>query len=337
MTSYSHNFYETNRTGSLISARQIVPLVMDLVKPKSVVDVGCGLGTWLSVFDTLGVQDYIGIDGEWVDQSQLEIPQSKFVRAELQAGVRLNRKFDLVLSLEVAEHLPPDCAALFVDSLTALGPVVLFSAAIPYQGGTNHRNEQWPEYWRDLFQTNHFVVIDALRNKLWQNGSVEYWYAQNILLFVRRDYMESSPPLRREAELTRLDQLNLVHPRKYSQVLELYNRIHAMALDLAEFWKAGETLIIVDQDNFRPLFAAGCRILPFLEMNGAYWGPPSDSDTAIRELKRLRESGAAYIAFAWPAFWWLDYYTEFRDYLRSTFPCVLENSQLITFDLTTTL
>jgi hypothetical protein len=73
--------------------------------------------------------------------------------------------------------------------------------------------------------------------------------------------------------------------------------------------------------------------LPFLEKDGAYWGPPPDDATAITELRRLRSEGAAFIAFAWPAFWWLDHYAGFRDFLTTRFPCVIRNDDIVLFDL----
>jgi hypothetical protein len=77
----------------------------------------------------------------------------------------------------------------------------------------------------------------------------------------------------------------------------------------------------------------GLRALPFPERNGVYWGEPPDDDTAIREFERLHQAGARFMVFAWPAFWWLDFYTGLHQHLRSTFRCVFENDRLIVFDL----
>ena len=98
----------------------------------------------------------------------------------------MDREFDLVPSLEVAEHLPKPCAEEFVDSLTRLGSSILFSAAIPLQGGKHHLNEQWPAYWARYFQERGYVAIDCIRDKIWQDDNVEFWYARNILIFVRK-------------------------------------------------------------------------------------------------------------------------------------------------------
>src|SRR5262249_36128871 len=171
------------------SAREIVPLVLELILVRSIVDVGCALGTWLSVFKECGVQDVLGIDGAHVDLNMLEIPKEQFLAFDLGKPFAIGRQFDLVVSFEVAEHLPPECAEIFVDSLTRLGPVILFSAAAPFQGGENHVNEQWPDYWVKYFQSKGYEAIDCLRKKIWQNSKVEWWYAQNTLMFVRRDHL----------------------------------------------------------------------------------------------------------------------------------------------------
>jgi len=80
---------------------------------------------------------------------------------------------------------------------------------------------------------------------------------------------------------------------------------------------------------------AGRHAIPFLERKGQYWGRPADDASAIVELERLRQEGASFVAFAWPAFWWLGHYTGLHDRLRATFRCVLENQRLIVFDLRT--
>lgn len=104
--------------------------------------------------------------------------------------------------------------------------------------------------------------------------------------------------------------------------------------DVAESIPEGETLILVDEQGFGGDFARGRRCLPFLERDGLYWGAPPDDRTAIHELERMRrERGAHFIAFGWPAFWWLEYYAEFRAHLRERFRCVLQNERLVVFDL----
>jgi SAM-dependent methyltransferase len=166
------------------SAREILPLILEVVKPRSVIDVGCGTGNWLAIAHELGVPDIFGVDGPWV-KAQLAIPPEKFIEHDLSTPLKLDRRFDLVLSLEVAEHLPGSAAQDFVQSLCDAADVVLFSAAIPGQGGRHHVNEQWPAYWAQLFQKFSYDCYDFLRPRIWNNPRVTWHYAQNSMIFAR--------------------------------------------------------------------------------------------------------------------------------------------------------
>ena len=222
-TDYTKDFYDALREGAERSAKEIIPLVLELIQPKSVIDVGCGLGTWLSVFKEYGVVDVLGVDGDYVDKTRLDISEQQFLSFDLRNPFEIDRQFDLVVSLEVAEHLASECAETFVNSLTRLGPVILFSAAIPFQGGTDHVNEQWPDYWVKYFKDRGYVAIDSIRRNIWQNDKVEFWYVQNILMFIRQDYLESNFLLGREFEKTSRFQLSIVHPKQYLAVAKRYS------------------------------------------------------------------------------------------------------------------
>ena len=221
MREYPEIFYRRNMLQGRSTARETVPLVMELIGPKSVVDVGCSAGTWLAVFEECGVKDVFGIDGFYARKELLEIPQERFLAHDLQEPFRLDRTFDLVVSLEVAEHLPKESAVGFVDSLTRLGPVVLFSAAIPFQGGEVHLNEQWPEYWARLFEAHGYVGVDCLRKRVWHNPNVSWYYAQNILVYARRESLESYPRLKQEFEVTVWPPMALIHPTRYLATADL--------------------------------------------------------------------------------------------------------------------
>lgn len=313
----------------------MVPLVMDLIEPRSVVDVGCGLGSWLAEFIEQGIEDVVGVDGPGVPRHALEIPEECFLAADLSQPLDVGRQFDLVLSLEVAEHLPPESAETFVDSLTRLGDAVMFSAAIPFQGGTHHVNEQWPDYWADLFVGRDYVTIDCIRSRIWQDELVEWWYAQNSLLFATRQFLADRPHLKVEAEATSHSQLSLVHPRKYLSVVDEEMKIRLAAREIASLVPQDATFILVDQAQLGERITAGRKALPFLERDGEFWGAPADDDVAIRELRRVRE-GAAFLVFAWPAFWWLDVYPRFRQHLDSRFSRVLANDRLLAYELSDT-
>jgi SAM-dependent methyltransferase len=225
---YDRDYYDRFHQGARSSAQAVVPLVVELLGPRSVVDVGCGTGTWLSVFEEHGISDFCGVDGEYVRDTALEIPADRFVAADLRAGVNLDRRFDLAVSLEVAEHLPEEAASDFVQGLTRLAPVVMFSAAIPHQGGLGHVNEQWPEYWRDLFGLCDFVAVDCIRPKIWENPDVRVWYAQNTLLFVEQAHLDSHPQLRSEYEGCRDRPLSIIHPTMYHRGLKPWSHLERL-------------------------------------------------------------------------------------------------------------
>lgn len=209
---YDTSYYARTRAGSSRSAEAVVPIVLDLIEPRSVVDVGCGAGGWLRVFNEHGVEDILGVDGDYVDRSQLEIPEDRFRPADLEQGVQLDRRFDLAVSLEVAEHLPAVAGDKLVASLAALAPAILFSAAIPGQGGANHVNEQWPDYWVGRFHEAGYATVDCIRPRIWGNPQVQTWYAQNTLLLVEPALFEAHPKLAAERERRRDNPLSVVHP-----------------------------------------------------------------------------------------------------------------------------
>ena len=218
MRAYSPEFYVRQQEGSLRSARRVLPHLLELAAPRSIVDVGCGIGTWLKAAAELGVRDLAGIDGPYVDRSMLQIPPERFIAADLTRPFHVDRTFDAALCLEVAEHLPEASAVSFVESLTRLAPVVLFSAAIPNQMGDHHINEQWQSWWVERFARAGYVAVDCLRRRVWDDPQVEWWYAQNMLLMVREDYLNASPILRRERDKADWPYA-VVHPRAYLYVL----------------------------------------------------------------------------------------------------------------------
>jgi SAM-dependent methyltransferase len=208
---YSTRYYEGLKEDSAASARVAVPLILRLLPVKSVVDVGCGSGTWAKEYLAAGCE-VLGLDGQVVQPSQLLIPAGQFQRANLAEPLRLERRFELVNCLEVAEHLAPARAESFVADLCGLGDVVVFSAAVPGQGGTHHVNEQWQSYWVERFQAQGFVALDCLRHQLWGNEQVAWWYRQNLLVFIRATRVAEFPEA---VSAQRQWPVDLVHPRAY--------------------------------------------------------------------------------------------------------------------------
>lgn len=207
--------YDTIHNAAARSIQVIGPLVMELLDPRSVVDLGCGTGDWLGWFHAHGVADILGADGPWVRRDMLQYPAERLVIADLSQPFRGDRSFDLAVSVEVAEHLPESSAATFVASLCGLAPAVLFSAAVPHQGGEYHVNEQWPSYWRALFAGHGYVPVDCFRKVLWDNDAAQWWYRQNMLLYVRPELLDSHPSLRAAHDATVSGQIDLIHPVLY--------------------------------------------------------------------------------------------------------------------------
>ncbi|HTI68902.1 MAG TPA: methyltransferase domain-containing protein [Candidatus Limnocylindria bacterium] len=211
MSAYSTRYYEGLKEDSLGSARAVVPLIVSLFAPKTVVDVGCGSGTWAKVYGENHCE-VLGIDGQIVQTDQLLIPAERFLRRDLAQPLSLDRTFDLVNCLEVAEHLDASRADSFVADLCRLGDVIVFSAAVPGQGGTHHVNEQWPSYWLPKFASHGFVALDCLRHQIWGDPQVAWWYVQNAFAFVKKTRLADFAKAAAAAQSWPTD---LVHPRAY--------------------------------------------------------------------------------------------------------------------------
>jgi SAM-dependent methyltransferase len=180
---YDAGYFDCLEVGARRSARSVLGLLRAVVRPTSVLDVGCVRGVWLAQWMSEGVSDVCGIDGSYVEATGLAIPREHFIPTDLSQPFALGRRFDLVQSLEVAEHLPESSAESFVESLTQHGDLILFSAAVPGQGGKHHVNEQSPEYWRAKFSRRGYAAYDALRPLLRNRSEVEPWYRYNLLLY----------------------------------------------------------------------------------------------------------------------------------------------------------
>ena len=189
---YDTEFYDFLASFAVGSAEQIVPLLRALLPIDSVADFGCGQGGWLSVWRSSGAE-VMGVDGPYIDRRKLMIDAAEFRTADLSRPIDLGRRFDLVQSLEVAEHLPRHRASDFVDMLTAHGPLVLFSAAVPGQGGEHHINEQPLEYWRRKFGDRNYRAIDCIRPQVVGNRRIQQWYRCNIVLYARAADLERLP------------------------------------------------------------------------------------------------------------------------------------------------
>lgn len=212
---YDGEFFARIRGRSYQAAQVILPNVLDTFPYQSVIDVGGGTGSWSLVASELGVKVINLIDGDHVDANSLLVPKNCFSPRDLQYRFSLSESAELAICMEVAEHLPPKRAPEFVEDLCKLSKNILFSAAIPYQGGDGHVNEMWPEYWADLFEKCGYDTFDFIRPKIWNDRRVDWWYRQNVLFFSARQespgvrHVGGCPPRSSGQPLTR------IHPEAY--------------------------------------------------------------------------------------------------------------------------
>jgi hypothetical protein len=175
------------REGCKESAAVVLPVVFGtLGTPSSLIDVGAGEGWWCEAARDLGVPLVGGVDVEGIELDGFAIvlpwDAEKFEPLPTLMGTSGEELFDVALCLEVAEHVTPAAGEWLVAELCRVAQVVVWSAAIPGQGGDGHINEQWPDYWQQRFQSNGFLLTDPWRRRLWTHPSVEPWYRQNLLL-----------------------------------------------------------------------------------------------------------------------------------------------------------
>jgi SAM-dependent methyltransferase len=219
---YDKTFFDSLARVSAAAAQKVMRRIHELHAYRSVVDFGCGSGTWLEAADAAikaagAAKDrLLGVDGEHA-RERVDARRADYVFQDLEERIVLDRRFDLAICLEVAEHLTPSRAATFVQDVCAASDVVLFGAAIPMQEGQNHINEQWPAYWARLFVDNGYGCHDVLRDAFWCDPLFEKcpYYAANALLYVRDGHpLSAKLASRKVLEEWRL---NVVHPALFTE------------------------------------------------------------------------------------------------------------------------
>jgi hypothetical protein len=219
---YDADFYESKLQATSRSAATVLGLLYQDYKALSLIDVGCGRGAWLGEAERLGATSLQGMDGPWLSRESLLSRSIRFSSVDFEGTLpRLTQRFDLCISLEVAEHISADRAEPFIQYLCDASDVVLFGAAIKRQGGAHHVNEQWQSYWIDLFRAKHYECFDVIRPRVWCDPAVEWWYRQNTFLFVNQ---ESRNALLDRDQLRRLQSpiFDAVHPANYESKIAIH-------------------------------------------------------------------------------------------------------------------
>jgi SAM-dependent methyltransferase len=179
---YEPEFFAMHEAGARHSAAAVVPYVMARYPNVStVLDIGCGRGFWGAEFARARC-DVLGIDGA------TEHPVISLFAYDLTSPLPVAfLSADLIVCLEVAEHLPPERAETFVAELCAMAPLILWSAAIPGQGGHHHVNLQPVSWWAALFHDHGYYLDDSIRRHFWDDARIEPWYRQNMMMASREE------------------------------------------------------------------------------------------------------------------------------------------------------
>ena len=187
---YNEEFWASNYGDyNYRSAKIILPILFKHYKPNSVIDIGCGIGTWLKAANELGVNEFIGIDGNEIEENFLLVSRKYIKIDNLETHKNANnKKYDLAISVEVAEHLNNNRSFEFIKTLTSYSDVVLFSAAIPYQEGEHHINCNPPQFWVDIFKKYGYDCYDFRNDLMNMWEKINPCYSQNILLFAKEKY-----------------------------------------------------------------------------------------------------------------------------------------------------
>lgn len=236
---YTSRFFTGNAVSAAKSAEPVLKILFDLYSPKSVVDIGCGSGGWLAAAERLGAEYVRGYDGPWADPARYTSPTINFTPVDLEKSTfEHDRRYDLAMSVEVAEHLSESRSELFVDWLTQGSDVVMFGAAVPLQGGVHHINEKPLTFWMEKFKARGYEPFDIIRPAVWDNDQIAYWFRQNTILYVK----EGSDVLDRDKLRSMETHVwDIVHPANYQKKVRGLRKTQARLNRLTARQKAQQT------------------------------------------------------------------------------------------------
>jgi SAM-dependent methyltransferase len=199
---YDPEFIRYAATSSQYAASKVIPILLSALDVSSVLDVGCAGGGWLKEWKRAGIDEMLGVDGDYVNVADLEIAPEHFTSADLGRPFDLRTTFDLVQSLEVAEHIDEAASDVFVSNIVRHARrFIVFSAAVPGQGGEHHVNEQPYDFWRQRFAKQGYDAYDFVRPLIADDQRISFWYRYNILLFVNNAYATQLNPIVKKTKI----------------------------------------------------------------------------------------------------------------------------------------
>ena len=201
---------------SLDAPKLLLSAIWPYLRPRSVGEFGCAYATFLHAARSLGATVVHGYDIPELDLSLRHLSEDEFTAVDLTEEIDLPQRFDLAVSTEVGEHLRAEGALTFADTLVKASDRVLFSSAVPFQGGVNHIHENWLEYWAQLFAERGYLCYDILRPQFWHDTRVPWYYRQNVVLFVKSGCDAS---LREAGHRPTARPATQIHPEHYLKVL----------------------------------------------------------------------------------------------------------------------
>lgn len=210
--SYNKSFYKGQSAGSARSAQQVLGTLFKVYRPDSIVDIGCGVGSWLAAAEEFGVSRLFGVDGDWVSKDQLMSQSIQFENMNFEVSNTSLPRAELAICVEVAEHISEKNSDNFIRLFCEAADTLIFSAAIPGQGGLGHVNEQPQSYWRKKIEARGFSCHDFFRPRIWDNEDVDVWYRQNLLLFTKDPALSNVLTQMPVPEIT-----DTVHPHFFSR------------------------------------------------------------------------------------------------------------------------
>lgn len=211
------------------SNRRLAKAIHATLAPSSAIDVGCGVGFLMAELERLAVETH-GVEGLWLEEAAVRTSPDRYLKRDLEQPLSLDRRFDVCISIEVAEHLEESRASGFVADLCRLSDAVVFSAAINGQGGQGHKNEQWQSYWAERFAAQGFEAYDPFRPGFLRDAEMLPWFRQNVLLFLKQGHPLSGPlaPDRVSPELC-----NMILPEYHRKILRRTRQRMKRAIETA--------------------------------------------------------------------------------------------------------